>query len=202
VLLLDEPLGALDLKLRKAMQIELKHIQEQVGITFVYVTHDQEEALTMSDHIAVMKDGLIQQLGDPVTLYKAPVNKFVADFIGESNFIKGKVISVGAGKATIMVGVENVETTGEEDLKEGETVTFTIRPEKINLSAAGTRGVAGVIQDRVYIGTDTRYLVALSSGETVIVRIQNGCGSDVGEFNKGDRVAIKWSSEDARILAD
>lgn len=92
VLLLDEPLGALDLKLRKAMQIELKHIQERVGITFVYVTHDQEEALTMSDFIAVMKDGLIQQLGDPVTLYKKPANKFVADFIGESNFVRKSVV--------------------------------------------------------------------------------------------------------------
>jgi spermidine/putrescine transport system ATP-binding protein len=202
VLLLDEPLGALDLKLRKAMQIELKHIQEQVGITFVYVTHDQEEALTMSDLIAVMRDGLIQQLGDPVTLYKTPVNKFVADFIGESNFLKGRVNSVGGGKASIMVSGEQVEVDGGENLKVGETVTFTIRPEKINLAKAGARGPYGIVQDRVYIGTDTRYLAALNSGETVIVRIQNGCGSDAGEFGKGEQVAISWSSEDVRILTD
>jgi spermidine/putrescine transport system ATP-binding protein len=203
VLLLDEPLGALDLKLRKAMQIELKHIQEQVGITFVYVTHDQEEALTMSDLIAVMKDGLIQQLGNPVTLYKTPVNKFVADFIGESNFINGTVEFVKGGKASVMVGGEPVEVgNGEGNLKAGEAVTFTIRPEKIDLSKAGTGGPSGTIQDRVYIGTDTRYLVALISGETVIVRIQNGCGSEAGEFAKGERVVIHWSPEDARMLKD
>jgi spermidine/putrescine transport system ATP-binding protein len=203
VLLLDEPLGALDLKLRKAMQIELKHIQEQVGITFVYVTHDQEEALTMSDLIAVMKDGLIQQLGDPITLYKTPANKFVADFIGESNFIKGTVDSVSAGKAWIMVGRERVEVGGEEgSLKTGETITFTIRPEKINLSGAGTGEPSGTVQDRIYIGTDTRYLVALLSGETVIVRVQNGCGSEAGEFAKGDQVTVRWSPEDARVLTD
>jgi spermidine/putrescine transport system ATP-binding protein len=202
VLLLDEPLGALDLKLRKAMQIELKHIQEQVGITFVYVTHDQEEALTMSDLIAVMKDGLIQQLGDPVTLYKTPANKFVADFIGESNFIKGKVDSIGEGKVRIMVGREVVEAGGGNNLKPGEIVTFTIRPEKINLSAADAHGLAGMIQDRVYIGTDTRYLVALDSGETVIARIQNGRGSDAGEFAKGEHVAVSWSPEDVRMLMD
>ncbi len=202
VLLLDEPLGALDLKLRKAMQIELKHIQEQVGITFVYVTHDQEEALTMSDLIAVMKDGLIQQLGDPGTLYKKPVNKFVADFIGESNFIKGKVDSVAGEKAMIQVGGEKVEAGGGASLKAGDEVTFTIRPEKINLSPAGRGGITGTIQDRVYIGTDTRYLVGLSTGETVIARIQNGCGSEAGEFAKGEQVAVGWSAEDVRILPD
>ena len=99
VLLLDEPLGALDLKLRKEMQIELKHIQQQVGITFVYVTHDQEEALTMSDRIAVMNEGVIQQVGDPVTIYERPATRFVADFIGETNFIKGDCASVGTGSA-------------------------------------------------------------------------------------------------------
>jgi spermidine/putrescine transport system ATP-binding protein len=202
VLLLDEPLGALDLKLRKAMQIELKHIQEQVGITFVYVTHDQEEALTMSDLIAVMKDGLIQQLGDPLTLYKTPANKFVADFIGESNFIHGVLDSVSAGKARVKVGGELVEVVGVEgSLKVGETVTFTIRPEKIILSKSGGEP-SGTVQDRVYIGTDTRYLVALSSGGTVIVRVQNGCGSEAAEFAKGDQVTLRWSPEDARMLAD
>ncbi len=202
VLLLDEPLGALDLKLRKAMQIELKHIQEQVGITFVYVTHDQEEALTMSDLIAVMKDGLIQQLGDPGTLYKNPVNKFVADFIGESNFLKGKVDSPGGEKAMVVVGGEKLEINGGANLKAGDEITFTVRPEKINLSRAGGRGITGTVQDRVYIGTDTRYLVGLSTGETVIARIQNGCGSEAGEFAKGERVAIGWSAEDIRILPE
>lgn len=101
VLLLDEPLGALDLKLRKAMQTELKHIQEQVGITFVYVTHDQEEALTMSDIIAVMDKGVIQQVGDPATLYKCPTNRFVADFIGESNFITATIVAIQEPHAAV-----------------------------------------------------------------------------------------------------
>ena len=203
VLLLDEPLGALDLKLRKAMQIELKHIQEQVGITFVYVTHDQEEALTMSDLIAVMKDGVIQQLGDPVTLYKTPANKFVADFIGESNFIKGTVDSESGGLARILVGRECVEVgSGGVSLKAGEAITLTIRPEKINLSRIGAGGPSGTVEDRVYIGTDTRYLVLLLSGETIIVRVQNGCGSEEGEFAKGERVTVRWSPADARLLKD
>jgi spermidine/putrescine transport system ATP-binding protein len=203
VLLLDEPLGALDLKLRKAMQIELKHIQEQVGITFVYVTHDQEEALTMSDFIAVMKDGLIHQLGDPVSLYKKPANKFVADFIGESNFLKAMVDSVEGVKASLTIGVEKVAISAEEGcLLGGQTVSFTVRPEKIKLSKPGAEGLSGTVQDLVYIGTDTRYLVALLSGDMVTVRVQNGCVSDVGEFDKGDRVKIHWSPEDAHILTD
>ena len=203
VLLLDEPLGALDLKLRKAMQIELKHIQEQVGITFVYVTHDQEEALTMSDLIAVMKDGLIQQLGDPVSLYKSPANKFVADFIGESNFIQGSVDSLKEGDTRIKVGGETVELEAEEGtLKPGQTITFTIRPEKINLSKPGKEGLAGTVHERVFIGTDTRYLVQLTSGETIIVRVQNGCGSEAGEFARGEQVVLSWLPEDARILND
>jgi spermidine/putrescine transport system ATP-binding protein len=203
VLLLDEPLGALDLKLRKAMQIELKHIQEQVGITFVYVTHDQEEALTMSDLIAVMKDGLIQQLGDPLSLYKSPANKFVADFIGESNFIQGRVDSLEEGGARITVAGEMMDLDAEGvDLQPGQAITFTIRPEKINLSKPGKGGLTGTVHERVFIGTDTRYLVMLSSGEEIIVRVQNGCGSEAGEFNRGDQVVLTWSPQDARMLND
>ncbi len=203
VLLLDEPLGALDLKLRKAMQFELKHIQEQVGITFVYVTHDQEEALTMSDTIAVMKDGVIQQLGDPLTLYKKPANKFVADFIGESNFISGVVDSDNGGKLTLRIGPETVALQAESiHPKIDQPVTFTIRPEKIALGKPDGEGLTGIVQDKVYIGTDTRYLVALPSGETVIVRVQNGYGSEVVGFEKGDQVRVIWSPEDAHLLTD
>ncbi len=206
VLLLDEPLGALDLKLRKAMQIELKHIQEQVDITFVYVTHDQEEALTMSDFIAVMKDGVIQQLGDPVTLYKTPVNRFVADFIGESNFIKGTVASLENGTARLTAAGGQVRVSAEGmDAAPGQPVTFTVRPEKISLSDpqhAPAENLSGMVQDMVYIGTDTRYVVALTDGEHVVVRVQNGCGSDAAEFKRGDRIAMHWSLEDARLLAE
>jgi len=206
VLLLDEPLGALDLKLRKAMQIELKHIQEQVDITFVYVTHDQEEALTMSDFIAVMKDGVIQQLGDPLTLYKSPVNRFVADFIGESNFIKGSISAVEEGAVRLAVAGQQVRAIAVGmEAATGLPVTFTVRPERISLSDlrhAPAEHLAGTVQDMVYIGTDTRYVVLVAGGEPVVVRVQNGCESDAAEFKRGDRVAMHWSPEDARLLAD
>ena len=206
VLLLDEPLGALDLKLRKAMQIELKHIQEQVGITFVYVTHDQEEALTMSDIIAVMKNGVIQQLGDPFTLYRTPANRFVADFLGESNFIKGRVDSLAGGIARLTVGGEAVtaSSTGEA-AKAGEQVTLIIRPEKMNLSSptqAPAESLSGTVLESVYIGTDTRYVVEIPTGDHVMIRVQNGSSRDVGEFSRGDAVKVHWSPEDARLLAE
>jgi len=205
VLLLDEPLGALDLKLRKAMQIELKHIQEQVGITFVYVTHDQEEALTMSDYIAVMNFGLVLQLGDPTTLYKKPANKFVADFIGESNFIQGKVESITKEGIRLRV-LDEVITAPVADINMtmGQNAIFTIRPEKMMLKTrqpASTETLSGSVQDVVYIGTDTRYIVYLRSGESVVVRVQNGSSPDVEQFSRGDQVKVVWLPEDARILA-
>ncbi len=206
VLLLDEPLGALDLKLRKAMQIELKHIQEQVGITFVYVTHDQEEALTMSDEIAVMNKGIIQQLGDPHTLYTKPVNQFVAAFIGESNFINTVVQSVENNLALVTVGNETIgATNGHEKLHPGSGSIVTVRPEKIKLSlpdSAPQHALSGKITGLVYIGTDTRYQVTLADGQNVIVRAQNSSGIPTSEFSNGEVVKIYWSPEDARILND
>ncbi|GAB4161680.1 MAG: ABC transporter ATP-binding protein [Candidatus Promineifilaceae bacterium] len=137
VLLLDEPLGALDLKLRKTMQLELKHIQAEVGITFIYVTHDQEEALTMSDAIAVMSHGLVQQVGSPRDIYEQPANRFVADFIGETNFLDGMVVTEGA-KATVMVGETLVQgVAGGRSLRRNQPVTVAVRPEKINLYPPG-----------------------------------------------------------------
>jgi len=137
VLLLDEPLGALDLKLRKAMQLELKQIQAEVGVTFIYVTHDQEEALTMSDRIAVMNEGLVQQVGTPREIYEHPANRFVADFIGETNFITGSVMSC-SHFTTMQIG--NLSLIGTADgriLDTGQAVTLAIRPEKINLYPQG-----------------------------------------------------------------
>jgi spermidine/putrescine transport system ATP-binding protein len=203
VLLLDEPLGALDLKLRKAMQIELKHIQEQVGITFVYVTHDQEEALTMSDVIAVIKDGVIQQLGDPLTLYKKPANKFVADFIGESNFLQGTVVGLGEGMARLTVAGQEVQVSAKAGgLEAGQAAMLTIRPEKIALSKPDGEGLTGTVRDMIYIGTDTRYLISLPDGETVVVRVQDACGCEVGAFTKGEQIKLHWSPEDAHLLTD
>jgi spermidine/putrescine transport system ATP-binding protein len=206
VLLLDEPLGALDLKLRKAMQLELKQIQKQVGITFVYVTHDQEEALTMSDEIAVMNFGVVQQLGSPATLYKKPANRFVADFIGESNFVRGMVEAFSEANATLVIGEERVEVEkGQAGMSRGQTVTFTIRPEKLVLSTpdrAPAGSLSGTVQEVVYIGTDTRYLVRMPSGEDIVVRVQNGCQTEVGQYTLGDRVRMHWLPEDTQMLLD
>jgi spermidine/putrescine transport system ATP-binding protein len=204
VLLLDEPLGALDLKLRKAMQIELKQLQEQVGITFVYVTHDQEEALTMSDRIAVMRDGLVQQLGDPVTLYEKPANRFVADFIGESNLIHARIQSVSADRAGLLVGQELVTASLDEAHPAiGEEAVIAIRPEKLLIlpgQAVSGESLNGEVSQVIYIGTDTRYIVRLSTGEEIAARVQNSAGRDLQQYRRGDPVMISWNPEDARAL--
>jgi len=150
VLLLDEPLGALDLKLRQEMQVFLKELQRELGITFVYVTHDQEEALTMSDRLAVFNDGRIEQVGGPAEVYERPANEFVAGFVGVSNVL---------------------ERGGRR---------FTIRPEKIHLGTNGSSGEAGVVQEVQYVGAVTRYVVQLESGERLVVVRQNLESSPVG----------------------
>jgi len=206
VLLLDEPLGALDLKLRKAMQIELKQLQARVGITFIYVTHDQEEALTMSDRIAVMSKGLVLQIGDPITLYAQPVNHFVADFIGESNFIRGAVEAQSEQQVHIRIGETKVSAAmGDFAPLHGQEVIFSIRPEKLRLAPVDTSlpgSLDGTIQEVIYIGTDTRYIITLASDQSVTARVQNGCGVVPDEYKKGDAVKIYWLPEDAHLLAD
>jgi spermidine/putrescine transport system ATP-binding protein len=203
VLLLDEPLGALDLKLRKQMQTELKHIQQQVGITFVYVTHDQEEALTMSDRIAVMDEGEVLQVGDPVSIYERPCCRFVADFIGETNFIKAQVLGIEANRVCLSVAGEQAWAAADEPLAPGQQVLLAVRPEKIDLfwpEAANGVSLSGVVRETVYIGTDTRFVVALASGETLVARLQNIGEHGLGEFRPGDAVKVVWSPEDARPL--
>lgn len=206
VLLLDEPLGALDLKLRKAMQLELKQLQEQVGITFVYVTHDQEEALTMSDRIAVMNAGRILQVGDPVTLYEKPATSFVADFIGESNFISAVVDAIAGNRVSLRAGESHFEADLEnEQLQQGQEVTFTIRPEKMSIqsdASTSAGGLQGRVSEVVYIGTDTRYIVALETGADVVVRQQNRSAPDARGPRKGDRVRVQWQMEDGRVLVE
>ncbi|MBE0683870.1 MAG: ABC transporter ATP-binding protein [Anaerolineales bacterium] len=165
VLLLDEPLGALDLKLRKEMQLELKALQQQLGITFIYVTHDQEEALTMSDRIAVMSKGQVQQMGTPVEIYERPSNKFVADFIGESNFLEGKIKSLSKKEASVFIPGLNVEVTGmpiSEGMVKGEEVVVSIRPEKIRIADKDTKSnnmFRAKVTNTVYIGADTHVYV-------------------------------------------
>ncbi|WP_240506572.1 ABC transporter ATP-binding protein [Thermoactinospora rubra] len=187
-LLLDEPLGALDLKLRQAMQLELKRIQREVGITFVYVTHDQSEALTMSDRIAVMKDGLVEQLGDPRTIYEEPATAFVAGFIGTSNLLTGT-----ANGGVLKVGGGRVLVPG----KEGE-VTVTVRPEKITICTEEPQGelsiVSGTVTEVVYLGTYNSYAVRLADGVEVTVFQQNAVDA-TATAERGDSVWLSWQPQ-------
>ena len=208
VLLLDEPLGALDLKLRKAMQLELKQIQSEVGITFIYVTHDQEEAITMSDRIAVMSEGLVQHIGSPREIYEQPANRFVADFIGETNFIEGDVIETGAA-TTIQNGTVALKGLSQTNLTTGQRVTLAIRPEKIHLLApdipAGSEdkvAVPGTVTEAIYIGTDTRYRIELATGDQIFVRLQNLDSGSAKPYSPGDDVQAVWSVHNAQILTD
>jgi putative spermidine/putrescine transport system ATP-binding protein len=180
VLLLDEPLGALDLKLREEMQIELKAIQQEVGITFIYVTHDQEEALTMSDRLAVFNRGRIEQVGTPADVYERPATPFVAGFVGTSNLVQGSVAR---------------QLLGEDGL-------FTIRPEKIRLAepeapvAPDEIGADGTIRSVVYLGPDTRYIVALDAGTELVVTEQNLATSSMEALAaEGRRVRLIWKRQ-------
>jgi spermidine/putrescine transport system ATP-binding protein len=206
VLLLDEPLGALDLKLRKELQFELKQVQHQVGITFIYVTHDQEEALTMSDRIAVMHGGSVQQVADAVTIYEKPATCFVADFIGETNFLPAQVTAVQDGGAHLAVaGVHLHADADGRALTPGQPVMLAVRPEKIVFKPPNESAnpvLRGSISRMVYVGTDTRYTVQLASGETLTARIQNVAGRGRGEFAIGEQVGVTWAAQDACILTD
>jgi putative spermidine/putrescine transport system ATP-binding protein len=187
VLLLDEPLGALDLKLREEMQIELKAIQQQVGITFIYVTHDQEEALTMSDRLAVFNQGRIEQIGAPAEVYERPATRFVAGFVGTSNLLRGEA--------------------AERIL--GSSGTFTIRPEKIRLAATDTavgsdeNSATGVVRGVVYLGPDTRYVVTLDAGGELVVTQQNlSTSSTEALAQEGKAVRLVWARQHQLPIAD
>lgn len=205
VLLLDEPLGALDLKLRKEMQLELKALQQQLGITFIYVTHDQEEALTMSDRIAVMSKGKVQQMGTPVEIYERPTNKFVADFIGESNFLEGKIKSVSGNEANVFVPHINAELKGmpmSKDFVNGEEVTISIRPEKIRIVENAQDGAFKArVSNSVYIGSDTHLYLDLN-GSRIKVMEQNRISSlDPSMFYvKNEDVLISFPPENTMVL--
>jgi spermidine/putrescine transport system ATP-binding protein len=202
-LLLDEPLGALDLKLRQAMQVELKRIQREVGITFVYVTHDQNEALTMSDRIAVMNDGVIEHLGTPREIYEHPKTRFVAGFIGTSNLLTGTVSAVSDGEAVIAPapGERIVVATGDRQVSIGDSLEVTVRPEKIRISHAvpGPSGCAlrGTVTEVVYLGTATTFNVTASTGAEVVVFVQNAsaAGQEASDsIGRGDDVWLSWET--------
>ncbi len=204
VLLLDEPLSALDLKLRQAMRSELKQLQQETGITFVFVTHDQEEALAMSDRIAVMSDGEIQQIGQAREIYDHPVNRFVANFIGETNLIDVTIDAVDGGQCRCRLGTDVVlHCPAADGIAPGQTGHVLIRPERIGIVAAGDSDheIAGVVTHAVYLGTDTQYVVSLDAGPELQVRQQNS-----GEFNQacevGQRVNVILKEDAARLLDD
>ncbi len=203
VLLLDEPLSALDYKLRKDMQIELKRLQLETGITFIFVTHDQEEALTMSDRIAVMSKGKILQIGSPRDVYDRPAERFVANVIGETKFLEGEFVSAKAGEAKLRLTLGPTITTGIPDgvIPEG-CVTVVVRPEHANLVKGTARAtLAGVLETIVYFGTDTHYHVRLKNDSEFIVRQQNSHGGANG-FETGAKVGVIFEEGAARVLKD
>ena len=194
VLLLDEPLSALDLKLRKEMQVELKRLQLETGITFVFVTHDQEEALTMSDRVGVMSAGKLQQVGSPKDIYTRPVNRFVASFIGETNFLPGQTVPGGVRLGCGAV----VEVAGGR----AGTVTLTVRPEQVRLVDATEPGaVAATLRSMVYFGTDTHCHFTLSDGAEVVARVQSPSTGDVG-LDLGQTCGLRLAPGAAQVLED
>lgn len=194
VLLLDEPLGALDLKLRKQMQVELKRLQKKLGITFVYVTHDQEEALTMSDRIAVMNEGIIEQLASPMEIYDRPLTKFVAGFIGESNIFDGKVTGSANGIIEVETHAGTVRVKGE-GFEKGEAIHVSIRPEYIKVSRDNAEGfdLRGTVKDFIYMGTVVKTSVDLKDG----IEIKYSRFEKDDDFREGDTLSVYWNPERA-----
>jgi spermidine/putrescine ABC transporter ATP-binding subunit len=201
VLLLDEPLGALDLKLRKEMQLELKHLQTHLGITFVYVTHDQEEALTMSDRIVLMRQGRIAQVGTPRDLYDRPASRYVADFIGDTNLLPGVVAESGNGLATLRMGDATLRGVSDGALTAGQEAWLTVRPEAIRLSAgatpAGHNAVTGTVSDAVYAGSSLRVHVSLPGGRRLVASVPSGTS-----VTRGAAASLTWPVEQGRCVGD
>jgi spermidine/putrescine transport system ATP-binding protein len=206
VLLLDEPLGALDLKLRKEMQIELKRIQEQVGITFIYVTHDQEEALSMSDRVAVMSNGVIEQLDEPRAIYDQPLTPFVADFIGDMNFLDGAVTEATDDRFTVDAG-QGVVVRGRGSAMKGDQVRVGIRPERM-IAHAGTNAEASNAADaqvitKMYLGDQIQVVATLVNGTNVVVREQRASADPaLDTIHPGDRIAVSWDEAAPLLLGE
>ena len=205
VLLLDEPLSALDLKLRKAMQVELKHLQRETGITFIFVTHDQEEALTMSDRIAVMSEGELQQLGEAREIYERPRNVFVADFIGDTNLMEVTVDKVEGSWAQCHLGGGHKLTCDSVDgIGPGAKVHMSLRPERLFLSAepVEAESLSGTVRETIYIGTDIATVVELEDGPQFTIRSSNSTRGNARVFEAGTPVAVNMEMGAARLLVD
>jgi spermidine/putrescine transport system ATP-binding protein len=209
VLLLDEPLGALDLKLRKGLQLELKRIQRDVGITFVYVTHDQEEALTMSDRIAVMSNGLVEQVDTPENVYERPRTTFVAGFIGVSNLMPATVTSADGGRGTIRLESGPELETRVDGIGSGERCHAVVRPEKLIIGHVGESGkdhlpsVEGVVESSVYLGTATQIVVRLPSGVSMTVLVPNASEAERARLpGGGATVRLSWAPEHMHVVRE
>ena len=209
VLLMDEPLGALDKKLRAHMQLELKHIQQHLHVTVIYVTHDQEEALTMSDRVAVMQGGRIEQVGGPAELYDRPVSRFVADFLGESNFLDAIAVAAEGGerwRCRCGRGLEFSGVGAEGAFGRGQPVTAAVRPEKLvqaeDAGAAalgpGANTCKGPVEEAIYVGDATRYRCGLGADGVLTVKVTNRVGARPAAT--GAAVALAWSPEDTRLF--
>jgi spermidine/putrescine transport system ATP-binding protein len=209
VLLLDEPLGALDLKLRKQLQVELKRIQQDVGITFVYVTHDQEEALTMSDRIAVMNHGVIEQMGKPEEIYERPGTTFVAGFIGVSNLMPGEVVETATGTAELRLDAGVTVRTGAAGVSRGDRAYAVVRPEKLSLQRANgaapddRASVDGQVESSLYMGTATQVIVRLPDDTRMTVLVPN---TDEEARRRlpatGDPARLSWSNDNIHMVRE
>ncbi|AKS46124.1 spermidine/putrescine transport system ATP-binding protein [Octadecabacter temperatus] len=205
VLLLDEPLSALDLKLRKAMQIELKQLQRETGITFIFVTHDQEEALTMSDRIAVMSAGELQQLGAPRDIYEHPHNMFVADFIGDTNLLEVSVDKIAQGRAQCHIGGgHELICDAVEGVASGAKVHLSVRPERLVLSekATSAESLKGVVTQNIFIGTDITTMMDLDGGPKITIRTSNTERGNKRLFEPGSSAFVDMETGAARLLVD
>jgi spermidine/putrescine transport system ATP-binding protein len=197
VLLLDEPLGALDMKLRKQMQFELKRLQKKLGITFVYVTHDQEEALTMSDRIAIMYGGDLEQIGTPKEIYERPKSKFVADFIGESNIFYG--VASREGNDVLKVKLESGEVLAvDSQIKDNEIIYVLVRPENIKLSTELVDGfsLVGKVKEHVYIGSVNKTIIMLPTG----MEVKMNTNPKIELLPIGSEICVYWDKEDAVVI--
>jgi len=209
VILFDEPLSNLDFKLRQQMRFELKAIQKKVGITAIYVTHDQTEALTMSDRIAIINKGKLVQVGTPTEVYENPANKFVANFIGEANFIEGKLISINKGKSRLSINIGkgivlDIELADSEDqnLEKDQLVSIALRPHKFRILRKKTQennSVEGRIDNLAYIGSMVKYDVRLPNDD--IVKVDQPLIKKI-EFEIGEKIYLEWNAEDCVVLTE
>jgi spermidine/putrescine transport system ATP-binding protein len=197
VLLLDEPLGALDLKLRKQMQLELKRLQKKLNITFIYVTHDQEEALTMSDRIGIMNDGILEQLAPPAEIYEKPATRFVATFIGETNCFDGCITTISEEKVQVAVECGMISGLGT-GFSANELVSVSIRPEKMKYSLEPVEGfeLAGIVKEHIYIGSVLKTIVSLANGQEI--KIERLAGEEI--LKENEQVYLYWNLSDAVLI--